>query len=76
MAGLDCSRAYTGAEALSSANRRVNFYFALCNSTLAVANGMIASRSTGVRATLFAMYIVKCASFISSPFSNTLNFDL
>jgi hypothetical protein len=57
--------------ALHSEPYRTNSYFALFNSTLAVANGMIASRSTGVRATLFAIYIVNCASFISSPFSKT-----
>jgi hypothetical protein len=34
---------------------RKSFYFARCSSTRAVAKGMMASRSTGVRAALFAM---------------------
>src|SRR6266851_9194456 len=46
-------------------------YFAFSSSTRAVAKGMTASSSTGVRAALFETYSVKDASFISTPLSNT-----
>src|ERR1700682_5563559 len=45
-------------------------YFIFTKATRAVANGITASSSTGVREGLFARYSAKWASFSSAPASN------
>jgi hypothetical protein len=72
LAGGDCTAAAIVSKKCAR-RKRVNVYRppAFTSSTRAVATGMTASMSTGVRAALFARYKANCASFISTPLSKT-----